>query len=173
MKRIFGLAVAVLILLSLPLPAQQTGTLKAKVDPGRAGLFLDGKYLGPAANFRVARTYTVPAGDHELKLDEPRYEPVIKKISIQPGKRTVVTEKMKALPTPTGPFGHLRTESKDKFAAVYVNNKFYGHADEFSNSSQALLLPPGEYEVRIEPTSGGSPITQKVKLEAEKIVIVK
>jgi len=173
MKRSFGLLLAILILLSLPLAAQQTGTLKAKIDPGRAGVFLDGKYLGPAANFRVARTYTVPAGDHELKLEEPRYEGIAKKITIQPGKRTVVSEKMKALPTPKGPFGHLRTENTDKFAAVYVNNKFYGHVDEFSNASQALLLPPGEYEVRIEPTAGGSPVTQKVKLEAEKTVIVK
>src|SRR5262249_1497716 len=103
MKRSFGLLLAILILLSLPLAAQQTGTLKAKIDPGRAGVFPDGKYLGPAANFRVARTYTVPAGDHELKLEEPRYEGIAKKITIQPGKRTVVSEKMKALPTPKGP----------------------------------------------------------------------
>jgi hypothetical protein len=173
MKCILGLTLAILMLLTLPLAAQQTGTLKVKADPGRTGLFLDGKYLGPAANFRMARTYTVPAGEHELKLEEPRYEEVVKKITIESGKKIVIAEKMKALPIPKGPFGRLRTENTDKFAAVYVNNKFYGHVDEFSNSSQGLLLPPGEYEVRVEPTAGGAPVTQKVKLEADRTVVVK
>ena len=44
---------------SLPLLAQEKmGSLAVKADPGRAGVFLDGKYLGPAKNFGVARTYT-------------------------------------------------------------------------------------------------------------------
>ena len=60
------------------LPAQQ-GYLKAKVNPGRAGVFVDGKYLGPAANFKVARTYSVPAGEHEIRLLDPRYEDLVTK----------------------------------------------------------------------------------------------
>ena len=153
--------------------AQQQGYVKAKVNPGRAGVFIDGKYVGPAANFRTARKYSVSPGEHELKLVEPRYEEITTKVDVKAGKTAVVSETMKALPVPKGPFGRLRAESVDKFAAVYVNNKFYGHADEFSNSSQGLLLPPGEYEVRIEPTAGGSAVTKKVTLEATKTVVVK
>jgi hypothetical protein len=152
--------------------AQSTGSLCVKANPGRAGVFVDGKYLGPAANFRIARTYTVASGEHELKLVDPRFEEVTTKVTIQPGKKTVVSETLKALPTPKPPFGRLRTESTDKFAAVYVNDKFMGHVDEFSNSAQGLLLPPGEYAVRIEPTSGQA-VRQTVKLEADKTVIVK
>ena len=47
----------------LPCSAADTGRLKTEVNPGRAGVFVDGKYLGPAANFRIARTYDVAAGD--------------------------------------------------------------------------------------------------------------
>jgi hypothetical protein len=47
-----------------------------------------------------------------------------------------------------------------------------GHVDEFSNSAQGLLLNPGEYTVRVVPASG-SPITQTVKIEADKTIIVK
>ena len=61
------------------------GTLKVHADPGRTGVFIDGKYLGPAANFKVARTYKVAAGKHELKLDDPRYETVVKTIEITEG----------------------------------------------------------------------------------------
>ncbi len=152
--------------------AQGTGYLKAHVDPGRAGVFVDGKYLGPAANFKKARKYTVAAGEHEVKLIDPRYEEFTTKVTVAPNKTSVITEKLKALPVPKPPFGRIRTITTDKFAAVYINDKFYGHADEFSNPEQGLLLPPGEYTVRIVPATG-SPHEEKVKVEADKIVVVK
>ena len=152
--------------------AQENGSLCVKANPGRAGVFVDGKYLGPAANFRVARTYSVTAGDHEVKLVDPRYEELTVKVTVQAGKKTTIHQTLKELPPAKPPFGRLRTESADKFAAVYVNDKYMGHADEFSNFAQGLLLNPGEYTVRIVPSSG-APVTQTVKIEADKTVVVK
>jgi len=152
--------------------AQETGFLCIKASTGRAGVFVDGKYMGPAANFRVARTYTVPAGDHEVKLIEPRYEELTTTVTIKAGKKTTIHEILKELPAPKPPFGNLRTENPDKFAAVYVNDKFMGHVDEFSNFAQGLLLKPGDYTVRIVPASG-APITKNIKIEENKTVIVK
>ena len=165
---------SVLALAAIPVlcQAQETGSLSVKANSGRAGVFVDGKYLGPAANFGHARTYTVLAGDHELKLLEPRFEDFTTKVTIKAGKKTTVSETLKALPPAKPPFGRLRTISSDEFAAVYVNDKFMGHADEFNNFAQGLLLNPGEYSVKIVPASG-SPITQTVKIEADKTVIVK
>jgi hypothetical protein len=154
------------------LNAQNTGSLSVKAHPGRAGVFVDGKYLGPAQNFGVARTYAVAPGDHELKLVDPRYEELTRKITVPAGKKLKVSESLKALPEPKGPFGNIRTQHPDKFAAVYVYDKYMGHVDEFSNSSQVLQLPVGEYRVKIVPASG-PPIEQTVKLEAGKTVIVK
>jgi hypothetical protein len=51
-----------LVVTAIPLLGQQnSGYLKTKVDPGRAGVFVDGKYVGPAGNFGVGRKYTVAA----------------------------------------------------------------------------------------------------------------
>jgi hypothetical protein len=168
-RTLLFLAMALLPLLG---QAESTGSLCVKAHPGRAGVFVDGKYLGPAANFRVARTYQVAAGEHEVKLIDPRYEELTTKVTVQAGKKTTISETLKALPAPKPPFGTLRTESADKFAAVYVNDKFMGHADEFSNPFQGLLLNPGEYTVKIVPASG-QPVTQTVKIEADKTVLVK
>jgi len=148
------------------------GTLKTKVSPGRAGVFADGKYLGPAANFGRARTYSLPAGEHEIKLAEPRYEEVVKKVTIVAGQRLTLTETLKALPVAQPPFGRVRTIHPDKFAAVYINGKFMGHVDEFSNFAQGLLLNPGTYELKIVPAGTGSPVTKTITVEADKIVIV-
>jgi hypothetical protein len=172
MKRKKLVLVVAVIALPLLSQAQETGFLCVKANPGRAGVFVDGKYLGPAANFRIARTYSVAAGDHEVKLVDPRYEEVTTRVAIKTGKKTTISETLKALPLAKPPFGRLRTESADKFAAVYVNDKYMGHADEFSNAAQGLLLSPGDYTVKIVPASG-APVTQTIKIEADKTVVVK
>jgi hypothetical protein len=153
--------------------AADTGRLKTEIDPGRAGVFIDGKYVGPAANFKIARTYELSAGEHEIKLAEPRYEEIVTKVTITAGEKTVLKEKMKALPPAKPPFGQLRVENADHFAAVYVNGHYMGHADEFSNSAQGLLLNPGTYEVRIVPVNGQNPVTKTITIEANKTALVK
>lgn len=152
--------------------AQNNGSLCVKANTGRAGVFVDGKYMGPAANFRVARTYLVAAGDHEVKLVDPRYEELTTKVTITAGKKTTIHETLKALPPAKPPFGRLRTENPDKFAAVYVNDRYMGHVDEFDSGAQGLWINSGEYTVKIVPAEG-SPITQTVRIEANKTVIVK
>jgi hypothetical protein len=153
--------------------AADTGRLKLKVDPGRAGVFIDGKYVGPAANFKIGQTYLVAPGEHEVKLVEPRYEPIVKKVTIVAGKKTVIAETMKAVPVAKPPFGSLRTENADHYAAVYVDGSYMGHVDEFSNFAQSLLLNPGTYEVKIVPVNGQNPVTKTVTIVANQTVIVR
>lgn len=151
-----------------------SGHLKLSVNPGRAGVFLDGKYLGPAANFGMSRTYDVAPGEHELRLVEPRYEEIVRKITVPDSGKLVIKEQMKALPVPKPPFGTLRTIHADRFAAVYVNDRFMGHVDEFSNFAQGMLLVPGPYEVKIVPAGAASAaVTAKINIEANKTTIVR
>jgi hypothetical protein len=174
--RYIGKVMRILLVLTLASVAcfgADTGRLKTEVDPGRAGVFIDGKYVGPAANFKVAQTYTLPPGEHEVKLVEPRYEDIVKKVTIVAGKRTVLKETMKALPKAKPPFGIVRTENADHFAAVYVNGHFMGHVDEFSNFAQGLLLNPGSYDVKIVPVNGQGEVTKTITVVANQTVIVK
>jgi hypothetical protein len=171
--RVYRLVLLLSAVVLTPVLAQQTGYLKTKVNPGRAGVFIDGKYMGPAANFRIGRKYAVAPGEHEVKLVDPRYEEVTTKVSIEAGKTFTLRETMKALPVPKPPFGRLRVQHPDKFAAVYLNDKYCGHADEFNNSAQGVLLNPGSYDLRVEPTGGGQPISQKITIEADKVTVVR
>jgi len=159
------------MLLPLLAQGQGMGSLTVKANPGRAGVFVDGNYLGPAANFKIARTYPVAAGEHEVKLTDPRFEEVTTRVTIQAGKKTTISQTLKPLPEAKPPFGRLRIQNPDRFAAVYINEKFMGFVDEFSNFAQGLLLNPGEYSLRVVPTSG-PPITRTVKIEADKTVVV-
>lgn len=141
--------------------------------PGTGWCLCGWKVRWPSAQFRIARKYSLPAGQHQIKFVDPRYEEFTTTVNTTAGKTTDVSQVLKALPPAKGPFGTIHTDYADKFAAVYVNDRFYGHAGEFNNSMQALLLPAGDYTVRIEPVSGGSPVAQTIKLEAGKTVVVK
>ena len=152
---------------------QQTGTLKVKTTTGRAGVFVDDKYVGPAANFGMSRSYAVAAGDHTITLREPRYEVATTHVTIVAGKTVTVKQELKALPEPKGPFGRLRTEGHEKFSAVYVNGAYMGHVDEFDNFAQGLLLPAGHYTVKIVPVSGGEGVEQGVDLKANETIVVR
>ena len=163
---------ALSIVVALTCAAADTGKLKLEVNPGRAGVFVDGKYVGPAANFKIGQTYQVAPGEHEINLEDPRYQEIVKKVTIEAGKKTVMKETMVALPPAKPPFGRLRIENGDHYSAVYVNDRYMGHADEFDNFAQGLLINPGTYEVRIVPLNG-APVTKTVTVEAEKTVIVK
>jgi hypothetical protein len=169
----FGTGLIVLFSAGITLIAQTSGSayLKTSVDPGRAGVFVDGKYVGPAGNFGIGRKYALPPGSHQIKLVDPRYEESTSTVELTAGKTTKLAEKLKPLPPPKGPLGGLRTPYPEKYAAVYINDHYYGHAGEFNNPTQMLMLPEGEYTVKIEPASG-SPVVQKVKIEAGKTVLV-
>jgi len=167
---------SLLLLWAAPVAAQKgdTGYLKTHVNPGRAGVFVDGKYLGPAANFGMARKYALSAGEHEVRLLEPRYQDFSTTVKIEAGKTTTLSQTMQPVPLAKPPFGRLRikTNDTDKFAAVYVNGKFMGHVDEFSNFAQGLLLNPGEYAVKIVPTAGGPNHEETVKIQENQITMI-
>ena len=148
------------------------GRLVADVKPTRTGIFVDGKYLGPAANFGWARVYEITPGEHQLLLTEPRCEDYATTIQIQPGKTLKMERTLTALPKPQPPFAILKTKSDNKFDGVWVNGKFMGHVDEFDNPHQQLLLPPGEYSVRIASPGGETRHEEKITLTANNVSLV-
>lgn len=152
--------------------AQNTGYVKASVNPGRAAVFVDGKYLGPAKNFGMARKYAVAAGEHEVVLREPRYAEVTKRVTVEPGKTVTLKETLQPVEVAKPPFGQLKTRSNNKFDGVFVNGAYMGHVDEFNNSSQALLLNPGEYTVRIVSPGGEVRQERKVTIQQDQVTLV-
>ncbi len=152
--------------------AAGSGYLKVNVNPGRAGVFANGRYLGPAKNFRMTRKYALPAGDYEVTLSEPRYRDFTTKVKIETGRTSVISQQLEAVPLAQPPFGELRTASANKFDAVYVNGKFMGHVDEFDGPRQRLLLNPGEYAVKIVPVAGGEGVEKKVTIKENQVTLV-
>lgn len=165
------LFVAVALCTAIPLCAQ-TGTLKTKIAPNDAGVFVDGKYLGPAGFFAVGSTFPLPPGEHEVKLADPRYEEFTTKVSITAGKTTRLKQALKPKELIKPPFGLLRVKNTNPKAGVFINGYFYAFVDEIDNSFQGLRLNPGEYDLKVVSPGGGADFEQKVKIEADKVTLV-
>ena len=159
-----------------------TGYIKARGKPTGAGLFVDGKYIGPAGRFTVPEKYEVEPGDHEVTFKDPRFEDFSTKISVKAGKTSKVSYHLKAVTLPPPPYGRLRFggDGQESFISVtagdtgpiYINDKFYGFIDELNNAGGGMLLPPGTYEVHAIPT-GYQEVRQTVTIEANKVLVIK
>lgn len=167
---------AILVLLPfVQLHAQQagTGSLKVRANPGRAGVFVDGKYLGPAANFGRTRTYSLPPGQYELAIRSPRHEEYKTTLKIEAGRTTTVSQSLQPRTLAVPPFGTLKVRGFEKFAPVYVNGMFVGHADEFNGAGQGLLLNPGDYDVKVASQAGDTLLEQKVTIRHNEVLALR
>ncbi len=181
MRTLTTLLASILILTVTTVGAEKASYIKARGGPTGAGLFVDGKYIGPAGRFTVPEKYEIQPGEHEIALKDPRYEDYSTKVSVQPGKTTKVHYKLKKLPPPKGPFGRLRFggDGEESFISitagdtgpVYVNGKFAGFIDELNNAGGGMLIQPGTYSIRAESQKYGD-ITQTVTVEANKVTVI-
>jgi hypothetical protein len=161
---------------SVSLPAQESGTgrLKLRVKPYAAGVFVDGKYFGPATGQGWSLWYALPAGEHEVTLRDPRYQDFSTKVNIVAGQSTTLKQSMQTLPPPHPPYGVLRIQGgSSDYNAVYLNGRFMGHVDEFNNHFQGLKTTPGEYALKVVSLAGETELEEKVKLEEDKTTRVR
>lgn len=159
----------------------KSSAIKARGRPGRAGLFIDGKYAGPAVRFTVPERYEVEPGEHEVTLRDPRYEDYTTKVTVPAGKTVKVSYKMKAVPTAPPPYGRLRfgggesesfiSVTAGDVSAVYINDKFYGYLDEMNNRGSGWVMPPGTYRLRCSSPLFGE-INRDVTVEANKVTVI-
>ena len=161
--------------------AKDTGRIKARVSPGDAAIFINGKYAGPASRFTVPESYEAPVGEVEISIRDPRCEDFTTKVTVRPGKTTHISQKLKRVEPAKPPFGTFRLgggeqESFMSVAAgdvgpVYINGKYYGYVDELNNKGSGILLNPGTYDLYIDSPIFGE-IKQKITIEANKTLVV-
>lgn len=168
----------VAISLSTVLAADGDTFLRVRSSPRGAGVFVDGKYVGPAGRFSVPEKYAIEPGSHEITLKDPRYEDTTIKLDAKAGKTNKIGAKLKKKEPPKGPFGRLRLRGGEAesfwsvaagdIGAVYLNGMFVGHVDELNDVGGGLLVPAGTYELKVQSQLYGE-FTKSVTIEANKV----
>ena len=152
--------------------------IRVRSGPRGAGLFIDGKYIGPAGRFSVPEKYIIEPGSHEITLKDPRYEDFSTKLDFKAGETTKLSAKLKKKEAPKGPFGRLRLKGGESesfwsvaagdIGAIYLNGVFMGHVDELNDVGGGLLVAAGTYELKVVSQIYGE-FTKTVTIEAGKV----
>jgi len=68
-----------------------TATLKLNVEPGRAAVFLDGRFVGHASEFGGAfHSMLISPGKHEIKVELPGYRTFETQVNLLAGQKSEV-----------------------------------------------------------------------------------
>lgn len=171
----------ILLLCAALLPASllaQDGRITTSGKPGAAGVFIDGKFAGPAARFGARGKFAASAGEHTVTIRDPRFEEFSTKITVSAGKTAKVKYTLKPLAAPQAPLGIIRLGGgnygqriEGDRGAVYLNGVFMGHVDEFNHPGSGIEIKAGAYELKVVSEEFGE-INRRVTVEPGKVVKV-
>jgi 23S rRNA A2030 N6-methylase RlmJ len=116
-----------------------------------AGVWIDGQYVGFVKELNGDKKITLLPGKHEVMVRQAWYKDYVDQIVLEPGQTTVVNVALlkEAKPNTREATGELKISATPSRAAVFVDNQFAGHVDEFDGAGKAMLLTPGRHSVRV------------------------
>jgi hypothetical protein len=116
-----------------------------------AGVWVDGQYMGYAKELKGNKKLLLMPGKHEIVVRQPWYKDYTEEAVLEPGElHTVNIVLAKDALTPSkSATGELKISAVPDRAAVFVDDQFTGHVNEFNGVGKALLLTPGQHHLRI------------------------
>src|SRR5215467_12968447 len=105
-----------------------------------AGVWIDGQYVGYAQELAGDKKMLLLPGKHEIIVRQPWYRDYVEQTVLEPGQvRTINLSLVKDMRTPSkDATGELKISATPTRAAVFVDEQFAGHVDEFDGVGQAM-----------------------------------
>ncbi len=116
-----------------------------------AGVWVDGQYVGYVKELNGDKKITLLPGKHEVMVRQAWYKDYVDELVLEPGQTTIVNVALlkEAKPNTREATGELKISATPTRAAVFVDNQFAGHVDEFDGARQGMLLTPGRHSIRV------------------------
>ncbi len=124
---------------------------KSKVEK-TSGVWIDGKYVGYLGELWGPKRILLIPGDHELIVRQAGYQDFTETLTVEPKELLAVPVKMQKAPEDTLPkvTAQLKIDVQPDRAAVFVDDRFLGHAGELGGAFHAMLLSPGAHRIKVE-----------------------
>ena len=115
-------------------------------------MWVDGQYVGYLKELKGNKKVMLLPGEHEISVRQSGYDDFIKKVVIEPGQTQIVSAVLLKSPRATAPeiTATLKLEIEPKRAAVFLDDKFVGHASEFGGKFRSMLISPGKHRIKVE-----------------------
>jgi len=117
-----------------------------------SGVWIDGNYVGYLKELKGSKKVTLLPGQHEVIVRQSGYQDYVEKIVVEPGQKRLVSVTMHLAPRASVPeiTSTLKLKIKPKRAAVFLDEKFVGHAADFGGAFRSMKISPGKHRIRVE-----------------------
>jgi hypothetical protein len=117
-----------------------------------SGVWIDGQYVGYLGELKGSKKIMLLPGDHELAIRQAGYMDFTEKVTVEPKQVLLVPVRMTKAANVIWPkvTAQLKVDIQPDRAAVFVDDKFLGHAAEFGGSFHSMLLSPGTHRIKVE-----------------------
>ncbi len=154
--RFLALVAIVFTIVLCPLQAENRVLAEVRFIPHNtaektAGVWVDGQYVGYVKELNGNKKLLLLPGKHEIVVRQPWYSDYVEQAVLEPGKVHTISLSLAkdGRASPARATGELKISATPARAAVFVDNQFVGHVDEFDGLGKAMLLTPGPHRVRI------------------------
>ena len=116
-----------------------------------AGVWVDGQYVGFVKELTGDKKIVLLPGKHDVLVRQAWYKDYAEQVILEPGKTSLINVALVRAehPNTREATGELKISATPTRAAVFVDNQFAGHVDEFDGAGKAMLLTPGRHSVRV------------------------
>ena len=117
-----------------------------------SGVWIDGNYVGYLKELKGSKKVTLLPGQHEVVVRQSGYQDYVEKIVVEPGQKRLVSVTMHLAPRASVPeiTATLKLKIKPKRSAVFLDEKFVGHAADFGGAFRSMKISPGKHRIRVE-----------------------
>ena len=124
---------------------------KTKVERD-SGVWIDGGYVGYLKELKDSKKISLLPGEHEVIVRQSGYEDFVQKVVVEPGQKRLISVTLHLSPRATVPevTATLKLKIKPDRAAVFLDEKYVGHAGEFGGAFRSMKISPGKHRVRVE-----------------------
>jgi hypothetical protein len=118
-----------------------------------AGIWVDGQYLGFLKELKGNRKILLMPGRHDIKARLSGHHDFDTQVEVVAGDMTTVRVAMRdnldAVYPDTDEMAKVKILVNPSRAAVFVNDSYVGHVEEFRGFRKSLGLAPGTYKIHI------------------------
>lgn len=175
---LFALVCGLLVPSVLPAENQVLGEVdiqgKTNVDK-TSGVWVDGEYVGYVKELKGDKKLLLLPGDHEIAVRQAGYMDQIEKVTVEPGRKTIVSIRMQSDPRaqfPKGVTSEVKLDVTPNRAAVFVDDGYVGTIKEFSGLGRAMVIAPGQHNVKIA-LAGYRDFTTQINLRPKQEMTIK
>ena len=128
---------------------QFSGATKVEKD---SGVWVDGQYVGYLKELKGKKKILLLPGKHQIAVRQSGYDDFSREIVVEPGQMQTVEVAMKLNPRASAPdvTATLKLKVQPDRAAVFLDDKFVGHAGDFGGAFRSMLISPGKHRIKVE-----------------------